>query len=47
VVETRNTSQVRSHAQKFFLRIEKIEKERKKNQKKGILLPSAAEKELI
>lgn len=43
IVETRTTSQVRSHAQKFFLKIIKIEKERKKNLKKGILLASKAD----
>lgn len=36
VVQTRTTAQVRSHAQKFFLKLHKIEKERKKNAKKGI-----------
>ena len=40
VVETRTTAQVRSHAQKFFLKLNKVEKERKKNLKKGITEPS-------
>lgn len=40
VVQTRTTAQVRSHAQKFFLKLHKIEKERKKNAKKGIQEPS-------
>ena len=40
VVQTRTTPQVRSHAQKFFLKLFKIEKERKKNLKKGITEPS-------
>ncbi len=30
VVKTRNGSQVRSHAQKFFIKLSKINKERKK-----------------
>lgn len=45
-VETRTTSQVRSHAQKFFLKLHKIEKERKKNLKKGITAVSKAEHDL-
>jgi hypothetical protein len=38
---------VRSHAQKFFLKLVKIEKERKKNLKKGLTTPSHAEEELL
>lgn len=43
VVQTRSTAQVRSHAQKFFLKLLKIMKERKKNAKKGIVDPSKAD----
>jgi hypothetical protein len=46
VVQTRTTAQVRSHAQKFFLKLHKIEKERKKNAKKGISEPSQTDQEL-
>lgn len=46
-MESRNTSQVRSHAQKFFLKLVKIEKERKKNLKKGITAPSRTEMDLL
>lgn len=42
-VETRTTSQVRSHAQKFFLKLQKLEKERKRNLKKGITSQSRSE----
>ena len=34
LVKTRNGSQIRSHAQKFILKIRKILKQRKKHQKK-------------
>jgi hypothetical protein len=46
-VESRTTSQVRSHAQKFFLKMLKIEKERKKNLKKGVTNPSRTELDLL
>jgi hypothetical protein len=46
VVQTRTTAQVRSHAQKFFLKLHKIEKERKKYAKKGISEPSHTDQEL-
>lgn len=38
---------MRSHAQKFFLKLLKIEKERKKNLKKGLTIASRADQELI
>lgn len=46
VVQTRTTAQVRSHAQKFFLKLHKIEKERRKSAKKGITEPSRTDEEL-
>jgi hypothetical protein len=47
VVSSRTTSQVRSHAQKFFLKLHKIEKDRKKCLKKGISDVSRADEELV
>lgn len=38
---------MRSHAQKFFLKLVKIEKERKKNLKKGLTAPSRTEMDLL
>lgn len=38
---------MRSHAQKFFLKLVKIEKERKKNLKKGLTVPSSTEMDLL
>jgi hypothetical protein len=47
VVSSRTTSQVRSHAQKFFLKLHKFEKDRKKCIKKGISGACRADEELV
>ena len=47
IVKTRTGSQVRSHAQKFFIKLTKIAKERKKCKNKDLIDPSEIEKEIM
>lgn len=44
VVKSRTGSQVRSHAQKFFIKLNKISKERKKCKNRDLIDPSEIEK---
>ena len=47
VVKSRNGSQVRSHAQKFFIKLAKIAKERKKLKNRELMEPSDIEREIL
>ena len=47
VVKTRTGSQVRSHSQKYFIKLKKIRKERKKQKSKLPAQPTELEQEVI
>ena len=47
IVKTRTGSQVRSHAQKFFIKLSKIAKERKKCKNKDLMKPSDIENDIL
>ena len=47
VVKSRTGSQVRSHAQKFFIKLAKIAKERKKCKNRELMEPSEIEREIL
>lgn len=46
-VQTRTGSQVRSHAQKFFIKLVKFNKERKKGKNWDLVRPQEIEQEII
>jgi hypothetical protein len=47
LVKTRKGPQVRSHAQKFFIKLNKISKERKKAKNYELLHPTPLEAEIL
>jgi hypothetical protein len=47
VVKTRNNSQLRSHAQKFFYKLNNIDKERKKCKNFNLIRPTSLEMEIL
>lgn len=46
-MKTRTGSQVRSHAQKFFIKLGKIAKDRKKGKNRELMEPSEIEREIL
>ena len=46
-VQTRTGSQVRSHAQKFFIKLNNFNKERKKGKNWALIYPQEIEQEIL